>query len=96
MTESCFLREVLRLCTAYGVLAFHSGDPRRDTGRGFPDLVLVGKHSVLFAELKAEGHRPEGDQVTWKYRIVAAGGNWVWWLPSDLELGLIEKTLKTL
>jgi hypothetical protein len=96
MTEGQLLTEVLELAAKYDVLAFHSTDARRDIGRGFPDLVLVGQNNILFAELKSGGRTPEGEQVTWKYRLVAAKGNWVWWSPADLRSGLIEETLRKL
>jgi hypothetical protein len=96
MTEAQLLTEVLGICRECNILASHSYDSRRDYGRGFPDLVMAGKHHVLFAELKANGGTFSSEQIGWKYRLVACGANYVYWTPRDLESGLIETTLENL
>lgn len=97
MTEAELLAEVLDLAEDFNVLAFHCYDSRYATGKGFPDLVLAGRNDILFAELKAYGGgRFTSDQIGWKYRLVACGGNYVYWTPAELESGLIERTLVSL
>lgn len=81
------------LDTQYPALSyFHSGDPRRDTQPGFPDLVIVGRH-VLWRELKMPYKRLTAAQVIWKYRLLAAGADWGIWYPDDLESGTIDEQL---
>lgn len=96
MTESELLAEVLGICEENKILAFHSGDPRRDYGRGFPDLVLCGRYRVLFCELKANGGTLRPEQTEWRYRLVANGAGWVCWTPRHLDSGVIESTLAAL
>lgn len=96
MTEGAFLAAVLDECETYGVLAFHCVDSRRSVGAGFPDLVLVGRRSTLFAELKTRTGRPSPRQTTWKYRLLATGEAYAVWTPADLDSGLIVTILSEL
>lgn len=52
-------------------------------GAGFPDLVIVGRGKVIFAELKAEAGTPTALQLDWLEQIRAAGGEAYLWKPSD-------------
>jgi hypothetical protein len=96
VTEAELQQEVIRLAGLSGHLVFHSGDPRRDTGRGFPDLVIAGMNSTLFAELKSATGNRTADQTRWHYRLIAAGANVVLWRPGDLHNGRIEAVLRDL
>jgi len=96
MKEAELLQEVLDLCEELNVLAFHSTDSRRDVGRGFPDLVCVGKNGVLFLELKAPTGVRRPDQVTWGYRLIAADAHYGTVKPRDLESGYIRNILEKL
>src|SRR5919109_3207021 len=53
---------------------------------GFPDLVLVRKGRLIFAELKTDGGRLTAEQVAWleELRGVAAVETYVW-RPSDID-----------
>jgi hypothetical protein len=93
ITEAQLLSEVLAICRENTILASHSYDSRRDYGRGFPDLVMAGKYSVLFAELKANGGTFSPEQIDWKYRLIGCGATYISWTPRDLESGVIEATL---
>jgi hypothetical protein len=74
------------------VLVHHSGRAREcEGGPGFSDLVLVGRHRILFAELKrlyAPGVRwseRSAEQVTWAQRLTGCvGAPYVLWTPADL------------
>lgn len=96
MTEDALLAEVLDMCSRFGLLVFHSTDPRRDVGRGFPDLVIIGERDMCFAELKSMSGRLSPEQTVWHYRLVAVGKWSFVWRPSDLESGMIESTLRSL
>jgi hypothetical protein len=94
--ESELLARVIMLAWRLGLKAFHSGITWGDTGAGFPDLVLVGRRGVLFAELKSADGRLSEDQRTWRDRLLAAGQEWRLWRPADLASGLIEEDLQRL
>lgn len=95
MTESQLLDNIIGLCHELDLLVFHSADSRRDTGNGFPDLIIVGDH-VVFAELKSYSGRLSREQSIWRYRLVAAGhGNqYHLWRPGDWTSGEIRQTLE--
>ena len=96
MTEAELQAEVIRIARTHKVLVFHSADSRRDTGAGFPDLVLVGKHRVLFCELKDGGAERSTAQTQWYYRLIAVGAHYVLWRPRDLDNGAVETLLREL
>jgi hypothetical protein len=96
LIESELLAEVLTICDEHDVLAFHSTDSRRDIGKGFPDLVCVGRHHILFAELKRFGGYRSPEQTTWGYRILATGARYALWTPLDLKRGTIESAIRGL
>ena len=96
MKESELLHAVIALCEKHNVLVFHSTDSRRDVGRGFPDLVLVGQHGVLFVELKADTGTRRPNQTTWGYRLLAADAHYGVMKPRDLESGYIRNILEKL
>jgi hypothetical protein len=95
VTEAELLKRVIELADKHKILAFHSGDSRRDMGdRGFPDLCLAGSAGILFAELKdVFGVRSPG-QIQWRYRLLSAGQHVALWRPRDL--GDIESALEWL
>lgn len=91
MTEVEFQARVSGLVAGLGRLGHHCHDSRLCIGpRGFPDQLVVGDDGLLMAELKMPGRRLDPDQVTWKYRLIAAGIPCYVWQPVDLESGLIE------
>jgi hypothetical protein len=96
MTESELQADIISLCKELGLLVFHSGDSLRDTGRGFPDLIIVSRtgNGVIYAELKDWNGDLSPHQVTWKWSLIANGADWVLWRPQQwLE---IEQTLRAL
>jgi hypothetical protein len=94
MTESELQTEVIRLCERHGALVFHSGDSRRDVGRGFPDLVITGIHGVLFRELKTDYSALSPTQVGWKHMLLASRQDFRVWRPADLADGTLEEELR--
>ena len=85
MNESALQAKVITLCHDLGLLVFHSTDSRRDVGRGFPDLVIVGKAGGMFAEVKDNWGQLSPDQCQWKYSLMASGAQWRLWRPSDWQ-----------
>lgn len=73
---------VIALARLHGYRCFHTHDSRRSAA-GFPDLVLVGRGRIIFAELKAEKGKLSPDQREWLGALRAAGGTTHVWLPSD-------------
>jgi len=95
MNETSLLRAVIALCGKYNVKYFHDYDSLLNPP-GFPDLVLVGKKRCVFVELKAQHGQMSGDQVSWSWKLKAAGESWYLWRPSDLASGHIEEFLADL
>ena len=82
MTEAELQKRVLDLCDLLGLLVFHDNDSRRNRA-GFPDLVIVGRHRVLYRELKTDTGQLRPEQKTWLNRLVAAGADAGVWRPRD-------------
>lgn len=62
---------------------YHTFDSRRST-YGFPDLVLVRRPRLIFAELKTETGRLTRDQQDWLEDLDACGPAETYvWRPSD-------------
>lgn len=96
MNEQAFQAEVVKLCDKHEIKYFHSTDSRKDLGKGFPDLVLVGIDDVLFVELKTSNGKMSPAQTQWRYSIIAAGQRFEIWRPSDLSNGIIEAIISNL
>ena len=83
ITEKDFQQTVIELAQICGYLVYHTHDSRRSAA-GFPDLVLVGKGRVIFAELKTERGRLRRDQVKWLQSLGACRGVECYeWRPHD-------------
>jgi hypothetical protein len=97
VTEAELQSQVIKLAHQYSHLVFHCTDSRKNTGdHGFPDLVIVGRHRTLFAELKDAGNNRSSAQTTWYYRLIAVGEHYCLWRPNDLESGQVETILAEL
>ena len=81
-TEKQFQDSIMELCELLNIIAFHSGDPRRDSVAGFPDLVLIGKR-VIYVELKTEKGRTSKSQDIMHTRLNKSGVEFYLWRPSD-------------
>lgn len=93
MTEADYQKRITDLCDWLGLRWFHSGDSRRDSCAGYPDLTIVGPGGLIFAELKTERGRVTDDQFDWLGALSAHQPALVW-RPSDWPL--VEATLKEL
>ena len=63
-------------------------------GAGWPDLTIVGRGRVIFAELKAERGRTSDEQKDWLAWLCDAGATATVWRPSDWLDGTIQKILQ--
>ena len=99
--ESGFQKWVSDLAESCGYLVFHWPDSRRATESGWPDLTMLGRDHLIFAELKREGAKRSTSQVEVGDRLQRIqSGNPPWekrvryfvWQPSDRPE--IEEILK--
>lgn len=68
--------------------------PVQADGKGFPDLVLVGRGRVLFVELKSDKGIKSPDQEAWQSSLDDAGALVFTWRPSMWSSGAIEQVLR--
>ena len=64
LSEAQFQRQVVRYAELMGWRWYHTRRSERSP-RGFPDLVLVRRPRVVFAELKAQRTPVTDDQRAW-------------------------------
>jgi hypothetical protein len=98
LSEAGFQKLVTDRCDELGILWFHDSSPRfNHCPRGFPDLIITGKHGpILFAELKSGNGMTNLDQQRWSRAIRRGGGHYRLWKPADWESGLIQRELREL
>lgn len=91
------LDEVTWVRRASGELAWHHCIDSRDCigTRGLPDLIIIGEHGIIFAELKTEYADLNAHQDFWAW-ILSHHGQVVYalWRPSDLASGRIRRELE--
>jgi hypothetical protein len=87
---------VLDLSTLLGLLVFHSGDSRRDSCAGYPDLTIVGSRGVMWRELKTQGGRVRVEQQRWLSRLSRSGHNAAVWRPVDWLNDTVAAELKAI
>lgn len=94
MTEAQLQDAIVTTARLLGWLVYHTFDSRHSAA-GFPDLVLVRRDRLIFAELKSEKGRLSRDQDAWlaalqdTRRVTVAV-----WLPRDWQSGEIEAVLR--
>lgn len=81
-SERSFQQQVYDAARMLGWRAYHTRDSRGSTA-GFPDLVLVRRPRLLFAELKREGEQPTPEQAEWLDELWGCGCEAYVWRPSD-------------
>jgi hypothetical protein len=64
MSEATLQQNVEQMMGVFGWLSYHTHDSRRSNA-GFPDLVAVRGHRLIFAELKAETGKYRPGQQEW-------------------------------
>lgn len=92
-SERAFQSAVIDLAKTYGWRVAHFHDSRRQvkpgvfvgdqTAAGFPDLVLVRRDEVLFAELKTEKGQVKSEQSSWMASLEMANQRVYLWRPKD-------------
>lgn len=104
--EARLQRDVIELARRLNFLCAHFGSaqvrkgvyvtPVGGDGAGWPDLVLVGWHNVLYVELKDRHGRLSDAQRRWLAALERAGQDVYVWRPADWDSGVVEATLKRL
>lgn len=84
IAEKAAQQTILDLAHTLGWKSYHVFDSRRSAG-GFPDLVLVRRDRLVFAELKKEGEEPRPDQVEWLSALAVAGAEVYVWTIADWD-----------
>lgn len=90
-TERAFQASVVRYARLMGWAAYHTYDSRRSDA-GFPDLVLVRRPRVVFAELKSQRGRLRPAQRAWIEELRACGQDVFIWRPSQWQE--VERVLR--
>jgi len=77
-----------------GLFGFH---PLISIGsrKGWPDWTFIGKW-IMYRELKSETGTLRPDQAKVRNLILAAGGDWDLWRPSDYLSGRVARELAAL
>lgn len=70
--------------------------PYKGTGKGWPDLTVVGPGGALFRELKQDGRYPTAEQRLWIASLTTAGLDAAVWKVADWDSGRIESELKAI
>ena len=85
VTEKQWQATVVEQCELSGWLWYHTYDSRRSPP-GFPDLVMVKKGRIIFAELKVGKNKVGKAQQEWVDLLKVNKGVEVYvWRPEDLQ-----------
>lgn len=99
ISEKELMANVIELARFCGWMHYHTYESRRSP-HGFPDLVLIRRGRLLFAELKSERGRLTIAQKSWLDElkdIELKSGRVVEvhvWRPHDWLSGSVEKSLR--
>ena len=84
VSEKVFVQQVIGVADSLGWLCYHTW--RSDHSEaGYPDLTMVKGDRLIFAELKAEGKKPEPEQRRWLDALSTATREVYIWVPSDYD-----------
>ena len=85
VTEKQLQSDIIRLAKAAGWKTYHTHDSRRSEF-GFPDLTMVRRDRLVFAELKRELGKPTPEQGAWLYELAGVKNVAVYiWRPQDMK-----------
>lgn len=82
LTEARFQSQVVQYARLMGWRSYHTRDSR-GSDAGFPDLVLVRRPRVIFAELKADRGRLTDKQREWLAALTECAVESYLWRPTD-------------
>jgi len=92
VTEKQLQSDIIRIAKRCGWKVYHTHDSRRSEF-GFPDLTMVRRGRLIFAELKRELGKPTPEQSEWLEALSMVLGAEVYiWRPQDIQE--IEGVLK--
>lgn len=104
MTHDELIQRIMEI-RGGSLLMHHHPDSRRDLGdRGLPDLIIVGHHGLIFAEIKGADGVLEPGQRNWGDRLKEVDNlcgpecersGWLYfvWGPADWYSGAIRDQL---
>jgi hypothetical protein len=81
-SEQSFQQQVIDLALLRGWRVYHTWTAV-NSPKGFPDLVMVRRPRVVFAELKREDREATPEQQAWLDDLRACGQETYLWKPSD-------------
>jgi hypothetical protein len=91
-SESSFQAHVIELAKLYKWLYFHPWNSMHSV-KGYPDLTMVRRDRIVFAELKVGKRQPTAAQLEWLNALGLAGRVEVYlWQPDDMPE--IERVLR--
>jgi len=92
VTEKQLQSDIIRIAKRCGWKVYHTHDSRRSE-YGYPDLTMVRRDRLIFAELKRELGKPTPEQSEWLEDLSMVLGAEVYiWRPQ--EMNEIEGVLK--
>ena len=84
ISEKKFQQQVLQIAKLHRWATYHTFDSRRSNA-GFPDLVLVRAHRLIFAELKSEKGKESIAQESWRQILKQTTAEAYLWRPSMMD-----------
>jgi len=100
ITESELQKNIIELAELRGWAVVHINDSRAQRATGFPDLLMIRRPRIVWAELKREanaGHNkndPTEMQRWWMEELEACEAEVYLWRPNDWMESTIDKILK--
>jgi hypothetical protein len=91
LSERAFQSQVVRYARLAGWAVYHTYDSRRSQP-GFPDLVLVRRPRIVWAELKSQRGKVTTEQQAWIDELRACDQEVHVWRPSDWRT--VERVLR--
>lgn len=82
ITERRFQAQIIAYATLMNWRYYHTHNSK-NSPKGFPDLVLIRRPRVVWAEIKAQRTRVTDDQHAWLEELRASGQEVFVWRPSD-------------
>lgn len=92
-SEKQLMASIVAFATLHGWWSYHTYDSRRSAA-GFPDLVLLRRSRMIFAEIKGEKGRLSTAQAECLEALRTAGAETYIWRPADWHSGEVEAVLQ--